>query len=56
VTSRYINRMAKPFHLKFNMLMDYTRTFNKEILPLLRKQNGFKDEISFSGPSGRNCD
>jgi hypothetical protein len=41
------------FHLKSNMLTDYTRTFDKEILPLLRKQNGFKDEITFSGPTER---
>ena len=40
------------FHLKSNMLDDYTRSFDKDILPLLRKQNGFKDEITFSGPSG----
>ena len=40
------------FHLKSNMLSDYTRTFEKDILPLLRKQNGFKDEITFSGPGG----
>jgi len=40
------------FHLKSNMLSDYTRTFDKDILPLLRKQNGFKDEITFSSPSG----
>ena len=40
------------FHLKSNMLSDYTRTFYKDILPLLRKQNGFKDEITFSGPGG----
>jgi hypothetical protein len=40
------------FHLKSNMLADYTRTFEKDILPLLRKQNGFKDEITFSGPGG----
>ena len=40
------------FHLKSNMLSDYTRTFDKDILPLLRKQNGFKDEITFSGPGG----
>jgi hypothetical protein len=39
-------------HLKSNMLSDYTRTFEKEILPLLRKQNGFKDEITFAGPGG----
>ena len=40
------------FILKSNMLSDYTRTFNKDILPLLRKQNGFRDEITFSGPGG----
>jgi hypothetical protein len=40
------------FHLKPNMLSDYTRTFDKDILPLLRKQNGFKDEITFVGPGG----
>jgi hypothetical protein len=40
------------FHLKSNMLADYTRTFDKDILPLLRKQTGFKDEITFSGPNG----
>ena len=39
-------------HLKSNMLSDYTRTFEKDVLPLLRKQNGFKDEITFAGPSG----
>jgi hypothetical protein len=35
-------------HLKSNMLSDYSRTFEKEVLPLLRKQNGFKDEITFA--------
>jgi len=39
-------------HLKPNTLSDYTRTFDKEILPLLRKQNGFKDEIAFAGAGG----
>ena len=39
-------------HLKSNMLPDYTRTFEKDILPLLRKQNGFRDEITFAGPGG----
>ena len=38
-------------HLKSNMLSDYTRTFENEILPLLRKQKGFKDEITLSNPS-----
>jgi hypothetical protein len=39
-------------HLKSNMLFDYTRTFEKDILPLLRKQNGFKDAITLAGPGG----
>ena len=34
------------------MLSDYTRTFEKVVLPLLRKQNGFQDEITFSSPGG----
>src|ERR1700687_2296653 len=37
-------------HLKSNMLSDYTRTFEKDVLPLLRKQNGFKDELTLSNP------
>jgi hypothetical protein len=40
------------FHLKSNMLADYIRTFDKDILPVLWKQNGFRDEITFSGPGG----
>jgi hypothetical protein len=40
------------FQLKSNMLSDYVRTFDKDILPLLRKQNGFRDEITFSSPGG----
>jgi len=32
-------------HLKPNMLSDYTRTFEKDVLRLLRKQNGSKVEI-----------
>jgi hypothetical protein len=40
------------FHLKSNMLSDYTRAFDKDVLPLLRKQNGFKDEITLAGPGG----
>ena len=39
-------------HMKSNTLSDYTRTFENEVLPLLRKQNGFKDEITFAGPGG----
>jgi hypothetical protein len=40
------------FHVKSNMLGEFKRTFDQNILPLLRKQNGFKDEITFSSPGG----
>jgi hypothetical protein len=39
-------------HLKPNMLSDYRRAFEKDILPLLRKQDGFKDEITFADRGG----
>jgi hypothetical protein len=39
-------------HLKSNMLSDYTRTFEKDVLPLLRRQHGFKDEITLAGAGG----
>jgi hypothetical protein len=38
------------FHVKSNMLSDYTRTLENDILPLLRKQKGFKEEITLSNP------
>jgi len=37
-------------HLKSNALSDCTRSFENDILPLLRKQKGFKDEITLSNP------
>jgi heme-degrading monooxygenase HmoA len=40
------------FYLKPNTLSDYTRSFEKDVLPLLRKQNGFKEEITLAGPGG----
>jgi|SRR5450755_4054513 hypothetical protein len=36
--------------LKSNMLSDYTRIFENDTLPLLRKQKGFRDEITLSNP------
>ena len=37
-------------HLKSNMFNDYTQTFEKNVLPLLRQQKGFRDEITLSNP------
>jgi hypothetical protein len=36
--------------LKPNMLFDYTRILNNYVWPLLRKQPGFKEEITFVDP------
>jgi hypothetical protein len=41
--------------LKANTAPEFTKTFEKDILPMLRKQNGFKDEITFVGPSGKDA-
>jgi hypothetical protein len=34
--------------LKPNMLAEFTRTFEDEIVPVLHKQQGFKGEITFA--------
>jgi len=39
-------------HLKPNSVAELTQRLEKEIIPLLRKQNGFQDEITFVAPSG----
>ena len=36
-------------HLKPNTLHDFKQTFEKEIVPMLRKQAGFRDELALSG-------
>ncbi len=38
-------------HLKPNSVAELTQRLEKEIIPLLRKQNGFQDEITFVAPS-----
>ena len=40
------------FNLKPNRLNDFTETFNKQVIPMLSKQTGFKDVIAFAAPSG----
>jgi hypothetical protein len=36
--------------LKPNTLSEFTRIFEKEVIPMLRKQSGFRDEIAFAVP------
>ena len=39
-------------HLKPNSLAEFTQTVEKEVIPFLRKQKGFQDEITFAIPGG----
>ncbi len=39
-------------HLKPNSVAELTQRLEKQIIPLLRKQKGFQDEISFVGQGG----
>ena len=38
--------------LKPNSVAEFTRTLDQEIIPLLRKQKGFQDEITLVAPGG----
>ena len=39
-------------HLKSNSVTEFNSTMEKDILPLLRKQKGFRDEISLIATNG----
>lgn len=39
-------------HLKPNSVREFTDTIDKEVIPLLRKQKGFQDEITFVASGG----
>jgi hypothetical protein len=40
-------------HLKPNTVAEFTQRLEKDIVPLLRKQKGFQDEITFIGQGGK---
>ena len=40
------------FHLKPGRSAEFARTVEKDIIPLLRKQKGFQDELAFVAPGG----
>ena len=40
-------------HLKPNSVAEFTQRLEKDVLPLLRNQKGFQDEMTFVGQSGR---
>jgi len=39
-------------HLKPNSVADFTQLVEKETLPMLRKQKGFRDEVTLVAPEG----
>jgi hypothetical protein len=41
-------------HLKPNTLSDFTQAFEKDIVPILRNQAGFRDEIVLAGEGTNN--
>ncbi|MGC2617100.1 MAG: hypothetical protein WA354_23905 [Terracidiphilus sp.] len=43
------------FRVKANMQSDYSNIFENQILPLLRKQKGFKDEIAMCNPGSQDA-
>ncbi len=45
--SRNVSMRLKP-----NSVAEFTKTLENEIIPLLRKQKGFQDEITFVVPGG----
>src|ERR1044071_9299774 len=40
-------------HLKANSGPEFTRLLETDVLPVMRKQNGFKDEITFVAENGK---
>jgi hypothetical protein len=54
MTTKEVDMFARrvSMHLKPNSVTEFTQRLEKEIIPLLRKQQGFQDEITFVGPGG----
>jgi len=46
----YARRVS--MNLKPNSVNPFTQTLEKEVIPMLRKQKGFQDEITFVVPDG----
>jgi len=42
-------------HLKANARSEFTKTIETDILPRLRKQNGFADELTFLAADGKDA-
>ena len=49
----YARRVS--LHLKPNSRAEFTQKLESDIIPMLRKQKGFLDEITFVTPTGRDA-
>jgi heme-degrading monooxygenase HmoA len=54
MTTKEVDMFARrvSMQLKHNSVAEFTQRIEKDILPLLRKQTGFRDEITFVVPGG----
>jgi len=43
------------FRIKANTQSDFTHTFENQVLPLLQKQKGFKEEITLCNPGSQDA-
>jgi quinol monooxygenase YgiN len=43
------------FQIKGGKETEFNNLFEKEVVPILRKQNGFLEEVTLVGPKGANC-
>ena len=47
----YAHRVS--VHLKPNSTAAFTQRLEQQVIPMLRKQKGFQDEITFVAPAGK---
>jgi heme-degrading monooxygenase HmoA len=55
IRSKEINMYARrvSMNLKPNSKAEFTKKLEAEIIPILRKQKGFRDELTFVNPAGK---
>jgi hypothetical protein len=54
MTTKEIHMYARRVSMKLkpNSTLEFTQRLEKDVIPLLRKQSGFRDEITFVVPGG----
>jgi hypothetical protein len=54
MTTEEIDMYARRVSMKLkpNSTQEFTQRLEKDVIPMLRKQNGFRDEITFVAPGG----